>query len=141
MISSSYRQVLAQRHLYCWILDTMTQMTCLEFKRICFLLKLSFVCHLIFFLPIFHQYLFSWSKWIVCNRPAHINIAFIGKPASTYVVSTDVEGVGTTYDVTWGDACDYSSTVQIAEEKADIADCFKNQYPTNSLIGNSCFLR
>jgi hypothetical protein len=45
----------------------------------------------------------------------------MGKPISTYVVSTDNAGVGTTYDVTWGDACDYSSTAQTAEEKADIA--------------------
>ena len=92
-----------------------------------------------YFLSVFHQYLFSWSKWIVCNRPAHINIAFMGKPVSTYVVSTDIAGVGTTYDVTWGDASDYSSTAQIAEENADIADGFKNQYPKNSLIRNSCF--
>jgi hypothetical protein len=55
-----------------------------------------------YFLSIFHQCYFSWSKWIVCNRPAHMNIAFIRKPVSTYVVSTDVAGVGTTYDVTRG---------------------------------------
>lgn len=63
----------------------------------------------------------------------------MGKPVSTYVVSTDIAGVGTTYDLTRRDACDYSSTAQIAEEKADIADGFKNQYPTNSSIRNSCF--
>jgi hypothetical protein len=45
----------------------------------------------------------------------------MGKP-----VSTDVAGIGTTYDVTWRDACDYISTAQIAEEKADISDGFNN---------------
>lgn len=49
LISSRYRQVLAHRHLYCWRLDTIIQMTCLQFKWKCLLLKLSFVCHLIFF--------------------------------------------------------------------------------------------
>lgn len=49
LISSSLRQVLAHRHLYCWILDMIIQITCLQFKRKCLLLKLSFVCHLIFF--------------------------------------------------------------------------------------------
>jgi hypothetical protein len=63
----------------------------------------------------------------------------MGKSVSTYVVSTDIAGVVTTYDVKWGDACNYSSTAQIAEEKADIADGFKNQYPTNPLIRNSRF--
>jgi hypothetical protein len=48
LITSSHRQVLTHRYLCCWILDRMIQMTCLQLKRKCLLLKLSFVCPLIF---------------------------------------------------------------------------------------------
>jgi len=44
---------------------------------------------------------------IVWNHPPHFNIAFIGKPVSTYVVLTKVAGLVTNNDVTLGD---YSNT-------------------------------
>jgi hypothetical protein len=47
LIRSSRLQGLVNSHVYCWTLEVI-HMTCLQLKRKCFLLKLSFVCHFTF---------------------------------------------------------------------------------------------
>lgn len=42
----------------------------------------------------------------ICKeRPLHLNTVFVGKSLSIYVVSNNVAGHGTTYDVTLEDEC------------------------------------
>jgi hypothetical protein len=41
------------------------------------------------------------------NHPPNCNVAFIAKSVSTYAVSINVTGIGTTCDVTAGDDCGY----------------------------------
>ena len=49
------------------------------------------------------MYLFSLLKYIVWNHPPHFNIVFVGKSVSTYVISTSVSSLGSTFDITLGD--------------------------------------
>lgn len=85
----------------------MMQLTRTHVKRNCFLLELFLVCLLVFFencsWPLI--YIFLWSKYIVQNHPPLFNIAFV-----RIYVSTNVAGVGTTYDVNLGDDCKCSRT-------------------------------
>jgi len=54
LIHSSHLQGLVHRHLYCWTLEKVTQTTCLQFKRKCFLLQFPFFCQIpYFFLKVF----------------------------------------------------------------------------------------
>jgi hypothetical protein len=50
---------------------------------------------------------FLGQKYIHWNHPPNFNIPFIGKSVSTYGVSTNVEGLGTTYYVTSEDDYKY----------------------------------
>ena len=42
----SHLQGLVHHHLYCWTLDIITQMTCLQFKRKCLLTVSGFIAHM-----------------------------------------------------------------------------------------------
>jgi len=58
LISSSRLQELVHRHLYWRTVEVMVQMTNLHFKRKYRLCKLSFVCHISYFLQTFYMCLF-----------------------------------------------------------------------------------
>lgn len=53
---------------------------------------------------------------IDCNRPAYFNIAFVGKSVSTYIVTTNVAALGSTYDVTSGNGCDQSQDCAVGTQ-------------------------
>jgi len=92
---SSHLQGLMHHHLYCWMLEIMTQMTCWQFKWKCLILKLSFVCHFTFFCKFFISASFLLVKVNFWNDPPHSNIALMGKLVSTYVIFTTVAGLRT----------------------------------------------
>jgi hypothetical protein len=49
LVSSRQVQVLTHHHLDCYTFERMIQMTCLQLKRKCRLVALSFVCHILKF--------------------------------------------------------------------------------------------
>ena len=61
---------------------------------------------LILFKLLLNKYVFfPWYKRIAEKLLPHLNSAFVEKRVSTYVVSTNVADVVTTYDVTAGNDC------------------------------------
>jgi hypothetical protein len=105
---ASHLQGSLHRHLYCWTLEVMIQMTRLQFKRKFFLLRLSFVCHISQVLYIFckFKYIFSLFENILPGATFPILTMRLWKSLSSYVVSNNFAGLGTTYDVTSGHDCE-----------------------------------
>jgi hypothetical protein len=97
-------QRIGHRYLDGRTLEMMIQRSRLQFKGS----ASSWNCHIFFFRKFFVSInIYFFFGKIVWNHPPHFNVAFIGKSASTYVVSANVAGFVTNNDVTLGD---YSNT-------------------------------
>jgi hypothetical protein len=129
LISSSHLQGLLHHHLYCWTMEIMIQMTCLQFKRDCLILKLSFVWHFIFFCN-FYKYdcIFLLGQNTLSGTiPPFQHCLWENVSTnimSTNVTSTNIAGLRTIYSVTSGDDCIMLQIDQLMRQNPAFWICF-----------------
>lgn len=99
LISWRHLQELLDWGLGCWTIETKFQMNGLQFNIKCLLLILPFVWKYFVLFPKLWTYNFSPTKRILCNLTPFFNTVFVVKSVSTCVVSTNVAGLITTYNV------------------------------------------
>ena len=81
LFSSSHLQRLVHRHLYCWPLQVMIHMTCLQFKIFSCDSHFMFYCEFCMSMNVFF-----WSKETIWKHCPDFNIASIGKFSRQHVV-------------------------------------------------------
>ena len=89
LICSCHPQGLVHRHLYCWTVDMMFQMTHLQTEMKCLLLKLPHFGHHYYFCCVNllkYEYIF-WSKLIIWKHPPHFNVALMVKSVAAELTS------------------------------------------------------
>ena len=91
---------------------------------------------LILFKLLLNKYVFfPWYKRIAEKLLPHLNSAFVEKRVSTYVVSTNVADVVTTYDVTAGNDCTWRE-----HAKTTCHMCQNNSCGSHTLRNNKASL-